>query len=168
MIDPAPIEDVAPIHDAAALTQHIEVRYHARHRDQLPELIRQAQMVERVHGTAPQVPVGLAVHLQHMQGELDAHMKKEELILFPAIRRGDGALMAHPIAVMRADHDEHDRAVAHIRSLTGDLTLPDAACGTWTARYRGLGVFLEDLAQHMHLENEVLFPMFEAGTTPDE
>ena len=66
-------------------------------------------------------------------------MKKEELILFPAIRRGGMPGIENPIAVMRADHAGHDREVAEIRRLTGNLSLPDGACGTWTAALPGSG-----------------------------
>ena len=111
------------------------------------------------------VPEGLSALLRHMIGALEVHMKKEELILFPAIRRGGGPGIAAPIAVMRADHDDHDREVAEIRRLTGNLALPDGACRTWTALYAGLGTFLEDLTEHIRLENEVLFPPFETGAT---
>lgn len=88
-------------------------------------------------------------------------MKKEELILFPAIRAGGAPGIEDPIAVMRADHDHHDRDIAEIRRLTRNLTLPAGACGTWTALYAGLAEFIDDLTEHMRLENDVLFPQFE-------
>jgi regulator of cell morphogenesis and NO signaling len=62
---------------------------------------------------------------------------------------------------MRADHDDHAAEVACIRQLTRDLTLPVGACRKWTALYDGLGTFIEDLEEHMRLENDVLFPRFE-------
>ena len=88
-------------------------------------------------------------------------MKKEELILFPAIRRGGGPGIENPINAMRADHDDHQVEVAQIRALTHDLTLPEGACGSWTALYKGLTTFLTDLDAHIRIENEVLFPKFE-------
>ena len=88
-------------------------------------------------------------------------MKKEELILFPAIRKGGGPRIGTPIAVMRADHDDHAQDVAEIRRLTGDLGLPEGACRSWTALYVGLGEFISDLEEHIRLENDVLFPPFE-------
>jgi regulator of cell morphogenesis and NO signaling len=155
-----------PIHDAAALTHHIETRYHARHREQLPMLAAMAERVEDVHFGDDQVPDGLSVLLQQMIGEMEVHMKKEELILFPAIRRGGMPGIEQPIAVMRADHAGHDREVAEIRRQTGNLTLPEGACGTWTRLYEGLAEFIDDLTEHMRLENDVLFPQFEpAGRT---
>lgn len=90
-------------------------------------------------------------------------MKKEELILFPAIRKGGAPGIANPIRVMRADHDDHAAEVAEIRRLTGGLILPQGACGTWTALYAGLEAFIADLEAHMRLENDVLFPQFEQG-----
>ena len=152
-----------PLDDAGALTRYIEERYHARHRMQLPPLVAMAEMVEDLHLGDAGVPDGLADLLRRMIGEMEVHMKKEELILFPAIRRGGMPGIENPIAVMRADHDSHDHEVAEIRRLTHDLTLPEGACRTWTALYQGLAAFLNDLHEHIRLENEVLFPQFEAG-----
>ena len=156
-----------PINDAAALIHYIETRYHARHREQLPMLAAMAERVEDVHFGDHGVPDGLSVLLQQMIGEMEIHMKKEELILFPAIRRGGMPGIEAPIAVMRADHAGHDREVAEIRRRTGNLTLPDGACGTWTRLYEGLADFIDDLTEHMRLENEVLFPQFEPAGRAD-
>jgi len=155
------MHSAAPLDDSAALTTWIEQRYHQTHREQLPDLAALALKVERVHGDHPQAPRGLGALLQNLIGELEAHMKKEELILFPAIRRGGGPGIENPIAVMRADHDDHQTEVAQIRALTHDLTLPEGACRSWTALYDGVGSFLNDLDAHIRLENEVLFPRFE-------
>lgn len=147
--------------DPAALTRHIESRFHARHREQLPALAALAEKVETVHFGDDHVPEGLADLLKRMIGVLEVHMKKEELILFPAIRKGGGPGIGTPIAVMRADHDDHAHDVAEIRRMTGDLGLPEGACRSWTALYSGLGEFLSDLEEHIRLENDVLFPPFE-------
>ena len=153
--------DAAPLHDPVALTRHIEARYHQRHREQLPPLVEMAERVEMIHFGDEDVPEGLSDLLRRMTGEMEVHMKKEESILFPAIRSGGGPGIENPIAVMRADHDDHDRDIAEIRRLTRNLTLPDGACGTWTALYSGLAEFIDDLSEHMRLENNVLFPHFE-------
>ena len=157
--------EVAPIHDAAALTRYIETRYHARHREQLPPLAAMAEKVENMHSGDADVPEGLSAVLRRMIGEMEVHMKKEELILFPAIRRGGGSGIENPIAVMRADHDDHATEVADIRRLTAGLTLPQGACGTRTALYAGLDEFITDLEEHMRLEHDVLFPPFEPART---
>tara|TARA_R110002096_G_scaffold201392_15_gene385940 strand:- start:94 stop:567 length:474 start_codon:yes stop_codon:yes gene_type:complete len=153
--------EAAPPEDPAELTRYIETRYHARHREQLANLAALAEKVETVHFGDAHVPVGLCDLLERMTGEMEVHMKKEELILFPAIRKGGMPGIEHPIAVMRADHDDHATEAAQIRALTGDLALPEGACPTWTALYAGLTMFLGDLEAHMHLENDVLFPQFE-------
>ncbi|MCF3592694.1 hemerythrin domain-containing protein [Rhodobacteraceae bacterium LMO-12] len=157
--------DVAPIDDAAALTLYIEKRYHQRHREQLPQLAEQAERIEMVHAGAENLPAGLSAILRRLIGEMEVHMKKEELILFPAIRKGGIPGLENPIAVMRADHEGHDRDITEIRRLTGGPTLPEHACGTWTSLYAGLDEFLADLTEHMHLENDILFPQFEPGAT---
>jgi regulator of cell morphogenesis and NO signaling len=147
-----------PLDDLPALTLHIETRYHARHRTQLSALVVLARNVEAERGAAP---LTLATMLQTLAGEMEVHMKKEELILFPAIRRGGGRALATPIAVMRADHDDHDEHVARIRALTDDLTLPEGATEARRALYLALAEFIADLDEHIRLENDVLFPPFE-------
>ena len=163
MTDAASTLDPAPINDAAELTRYIETRYHQRHRAQLPQLAELAERIETVHSGDDNVPAGLADIVRRMIGEMEVHMKKEELILFPAIRKGGMPGLENPIAVMRADHDNHDRDIAAIRRLTKGPTLPENACGSWSALYAGLEEFLSDLAEHMRLENDVLFPQFEPG-----
>lgn len=141
----------------ASLIEHILTRYHDVHRQQLPELVRLAARVELVHGGHSQCPAGLAYHLEGMQLALEEHMRKEEQILFPMIARGMHTAASNPVAVMRKDHDEHGGQIANIMRLTHDLTLPEEACNTWQALYRGLEVLCVDLMDHIHLENNVLF-----------
>ncbi|ABV94040.1 putative regulator of cell morphogenesis and NO signaling [Dinoroseobacter shibae DFL 12 = DSM 16493] len=156
--------DQPPLHDPAELTRYIETRYHARHRDQLPLLAELSAMVEAVHIDDPRAPAGLAAVLDRMIGDMEVHMKKEELILFPAIRNGGGPGIENPIAAMRADHDNHAFELSEIRRITGGPDLPDDACGSWTRLYRGLEEFMDDLQEHIRLENDVLFPQFERET----
>jgi len=140
-----------------ALIDHILVRYHDRHREQLPELIRLARRVEQVHGDRLDCPKGLADHLVDMQQELESHMMKEEQVLFPILRRASPAKMQAPIAMMRFEHDQHGEALEQLERLTCDITAPQDACNTWRALYAGLTQLREDLMQHIHLENNVLF-----------
>ncbi|CAJ0784787.1 iron-sulfur cluster repair protein YtfE [Ralstonia pickettii] len=139
------------------LIDHIVERFHDRHREQLPELIRLARRVEHVHGDREDCPVGLADLLDGMQQELESHMQKEEQILFPMLSRGHGSRAGGPIAVMRMEHDQHGDALQQLMTLTNDITLPRGACTTWRALYLGLRAFREDLMEHIHLENNVLF-----------
>lgn len=139
------------------LIAHILSRYHARHREQLPELIRLASRVEQVHGERDNCPNGLADHLREMQQELESHMLKEEQILFPVLLDGLGQMAAAPISVMRMEHDQHGAALQRILDLTDNITPPVNACNTWRALYRGLDELRNDLMVHIHLENNVLF-----------
>lgn len=140
------------------LTDHIEQHYHQALRRDLPPLIDAARRVERVHAKKPAVPTGLAEHLVEFWTEMQSHMHKEEMMLFPMIRRGvrgNGVYM--PVRVMQEEHDQHAEALRRIRQLTGDLEIPAHACATWTALYQGLARLEEELMQHIHLENNVLF-----------
>ena len=145
--------------ETAALIDHIFARYHETHRRELPELIRLARTVEKVHAKRSDVPRGLADLLQRMSAELVQHMAKEELILFPAMKRG-GLPLDAPIACMRHEHDDHGEHLRELEALTNAITLPSGACRTWQALYAGLAKLQDDLMEHIHLENNVLFPRF--------
>ena len=144
----------------AALVDHILLRYHAVHREQLPELIRLARKVEQVHGERTECPRGLADHLAAMAQELESHMRKEELVLFPMITRGQGTMAVAPVSMMRHEHDDHGVALRQMEALTDGITPPRGACTTWRALYTGLRTFREDLMQHIHTENNILFERF--------
>lgn len=159
MPDTAPIE-TAPT-ETGALIDHILSRYHQTHRAELAGLVPLAQKVESVHAEDPAAPQGLARALASLAQEMEEHMTKEERILFPLMRAGGRPGIEHPIAVMRADHDDHGENIALIRRLTADLVAPAHACGSWRGLYAGTGKLLDDLATHIALENDVLFPRFE-------
>jgi regulator of cell morphogenesis and NO signaling len=142
---------------AGELIDHILARFHERHRAQLPELIRLASKVETVHADSPDCPRGLAGHLEAMQQDLLNHMLKEEQVLFPLLRNGSPAFVPGPVAVMRGEHDLHGVALARMVELSGGLQAPEGACTTWRALIAGLQELREDLMQHIHLENNVLF-----------
>jgi len=145
---------------AAELVEHILARYHAVHREQLPELIRLARKVEQVHGERADCPHGLADQLSSMAQELESHMRKEENVLFPMIAGGNGAMAGGPISVMRMEHDDHGVALRAIEQLTNGIVPPGGACTTWRALYTGLRTFREDLMAHIHTENNILFERF--------
>jgi regulator of cell morphogenesis and NO signaling len=142
---------------APELIDHILTRYHERHRVDLPELARLARRVETVHADRPECPHGLADHLEAMYQELLAHMEKEEQVLFPLLSHGMSPLDLPPVDVMRIEHDDHGRALARMVQLAHGLQTPAGACNTWRALLAGLRALREDLMQHIHLENNVLF-----------
>jgi len=147
--------------EPGALIDHILTRYHEVHRAQLPELIRMARRVEAVHRDAALVPTGLAELLEGMEQELLSHMEKEEAILFPALKAGSHVVVTGPINVLRMEHTEHGALLDQVLALTQDATPPQGACNTWRALYAGIAQFNDDLINHIHLENNVLFPQFE-------
>ena len=149
--------------EPAALIDFILQRYHAVHREQLPELIRMATRVEAVHREHPEVPAGLAALLEQAQEELLEHMHKEESILFPMLKSGGNPFVRHPIGVMREEHTSHGEMLEQLALVSHNATPPQGACNTWRALYAGLAQLQEDLVQHIHLENNLLFPGFEAA-----
>jgi regulator of cell morphogenesis and NO signaling len=170
---PRQIPTAAAPRETGALLDHLLARFHEVHRRELPELLRLARKVERVHADHPRAPRGLADELHRLGLELESHMQKEELVLFPLMRASasddEGAgddrgaappIIRHPIAQMRHEHDEHTRHLIALRALTHDLILPDGACRSWQALYAGLAKFIDDLVEHVHLENDLLFPRF--------
>jgi regulator of cell morphogenesis and NO signaling len=91
-------------------------------------------------------------------------MHREELMLFPLMERGDHKALTRPIEQMRHEHDVEAGHLTELEHVTGGFHLPDGACNSWRALYTGVKKFADDLVQHMHLENEVLFPRFTRGT----
>jgi regulator of cell morphogenesis and NO signaling len=142
-----------------ALVQHILDTYHQPLRPELQRLHEMARKVEAVHCSKASCPTGLADHLHFMIGAVEDHLQKEEQILFPMIVEGNGQFARMPIQVMVKEHDDHGGSLRKTRGLTNDLQLPTDACTTWHALYAGLEAFESDLMDHIHLENNVLFPM---------
>lgn len=106
-----------------------------------------------------------------LHAELDTHLMKEEQILFPAIKAIDAFVngkgekpvvqcgsVANPIRQMEAEHDSAGEALAGIRQATDSYRLPADACLTFKALFDGLQTLEADLHEHIHLENNILFP----------
>ena len=146
--------------DSGELVDYIISHYHQVHRRELVELLGLARRVEKVHEDHPQAPAGLTVLLEKAQGELEDHMMKEERILFPSICSGYRGSLFGPIVVMRHEHDDHAKLIHSIYLVTSGLNLPANACGSWRALYAGLEKLTTDLIEHIHIENDVLFPRF--------
>jgi len=159
-----PLEPVAASYDTASLIDHIISRYHETHRREFGELVRLAEKVEAVHADDPEAPHGLFALLQRMRGEMEVHMKKEELLLFPAMRRGQDAELGRLIAQMRHDHDDHSAYLHELKRLTNTFEPPQRACRSWRALYGGAAKLADDLVEHVHLENNVLFARFQEGS----
>jgi len=142
--------------ETGALIDHFLTNCHEMHRADLASRVPPAERVEQVHADDPDATKGLARALTRLAREMEDHMVKEEMILIPVLRSGGGAGIEHPIAVMRVDHDDHAETITLIRKLTGDLTPPETACGSWPSLYGGTATLPDEPADHIAQENNVL------------
>lgn len=150
-----------------ALCDHIVERHHEYLRTELPRLTRMANKVAKVHGDRDSRLSDVAETLVALAQELASHMMKEERMLFPVIRQMAQmeelppmpfGTLANPIRAMEAEHDGAGGGLERLAELTDDYTPPDWACNTYQALLDGLHDLEVDLHQHIHKENNVLFP----------
>lgn len=168
-------ESAARDWSAASLTEladHIEQTHHVFMKEQLPRLAgllgRTLQAHKDRHGD-------MLHRLKHcfisLKTDIELHLAKEEQILFPLIRQmelhrqGRGPVpdmhcgtIANPIRQMEHEHDCAGEILQQIRTVTADFRLPEDACNTFKALYDGLQDLESDLHEHIHLENNILFP----------
>jgi len=148
--------DQAPLNDVIT---HILAAYHVPLYEELPRLLKMAEKVLAVHREKdPERLTELVAVYRGLKAELEAHMAKEEQILFPMIQRGQGSMADGPIMVMSQEHEAAGAALRRLRDLTNDYTVPEQACNTWRALWHGLAALEESLHRHIHLENNILFP----------
>ncbi len=148
--------DQAPLGD---LVIHIIAAYHRPLEAELPRLEAMARKVLEVHREKqPEMLAELLAVFRGLKTELEDHLAKEEQILFPMIRKGEGMLADGPIAIMEQEHEAAGAALRRLRELTGGFQVPEEACNTWRALWHGLACLEEALHQHIHLENNILFP----------
>ena len=149
------------------LCDHIVERHHEYLRRELPRLMAMSDKVARVHGDRDARLEGVADEVRQLAAELERHTMKEERVLFPAIRamvRCEGlpfmpfGTLSNPIHAMESEHDEAGGGLARLSELTDDYTPPAWACNTYQALLDGLHDLEMDLHQHIHKENNVLFP----------
>ncbi len=146
------------------LITHIVQTHHEFLRRELPRLNQLADKVAKVHGERAGDLYELAAVVRDLYAELDSHMQKEEQVLFPFVEkleRGEDSpfpTIGAPISCMEHEHDDAGKALAAIRSLTNSFEAPMDACNSWRVLYHGLRELESDLHQHIHKENNVLFP----------
>jgi regulator of cell morphogenesis and NO signaling len=137
----------------------------------IPVLSVHTGKIAAVHGGRHPELIEVARHFAAIAAELEIHMRKEELVLFPYIRslviaRRAGmspatppfGSVSNPIAMMEQEHQTAGDEMAVIRELTGGYAIPDDACTTYRVTLQELADFERDLHQHVHLENNILFP----------
>ena len=157
--------------DLAMLADYIVANHHGFVRQAIPALLAHTQKIASVHGGSHPELHEVADIFEGVAEEMTAHMMKEEEILFPYIAglavasRGDGeapsapfGTVRNPIRMMEAEHESVGDAMARIRELTIGYRVPDEACTTYRVCLQELETFERDLHEHVHLENNVLFP----------
>lgn len=149
------------------LADHIEQTHHVYLKSELPRLCAMTEKVASVHGERDQRLTTVRDTFIGLANELSSHMMKEEGILFPMVRQLDSGAdttashcgtIAAPINQMEAEHADAGIALAQLQSLTDGHAAPEWACNTYRALLDGLQNFEYDLHQHIHKENNVLFP----------
>ena len=156
----------------AKLIDFIVEKHHKFTRDEIHRLTPLMDKVARKHGDLH--PELLEVHkaFTGLCEDLMPHMQKEEFVLFPYIKNLQVAeitnqsapsppfgTVKNPIRMMSMEHDAAGDFLKEIRKLTSDFTVPEGACPSYKALYFGLEEFEKDLHRHIHLENNVLFPL---------
>jgi regulator of cell morphogenesis and NO signaling len=149
------------------LADHIERIHHAYLHTELPRLDKMVTKVATVHGEKEPRLIQIKDIFLALSAELATHLMKEEQILFPMIRQLEASdtlpsfhcgTIANPIRQMEFEHDEAGEALRQLRQLTDDYNPPDWACNTYRALLDALHRFEQDMHQHVHKENNVLFP----------
>ncbi|REJ65731.1 MAG: iron-sulfur cluster repair di-iron protein [Planctomycetota bacterium] len=151
----------------AKLCDHIEQTHHTYLKSELPRLTEIISKVVDAHGESHPELARLQEVFAALRAELEPHMFKEERVLFPAIRQMEhsGAnasfpfgSVANPIGVMEHEHDNAGNALSKIRDLTNKYEIPADACNTYRAMLDGLRELESNMHQHVHKENNILFP----------
>ena len=147
------------------LIEHIVSYHHAYLKSELPRISDLFGRVMRAHSEREPVLIEVSEIFAILKEELDAHLMKEEMILFPTIGKleaggsaGAPCSIEHPIARMEYEHESAGRALAQMRHLTRDYYIPDEACSTYRALFATLVELESNLHEHIHLENNILFP----------
>ncbi|MFV0571495.1 MAG: iron-sulfur cluster repair di-iron protein [Xanthomarina gelatinilytica] len=153
------------------LAEYIEKKHHRYVEEKTPILRQFLDKLCKVHGERHPELFKINELFTASSGELAVHMKKEELILFPFIKKmvkaqiDKGAILApqfgtveNPIAMMMQEHDNEGERFRQIAELTNNYNPPADACNTYRVTFAMLDEFEKDLHLHIHLENNILFP----------
>ncbi|HET6381907.1 MAG TPA: iron-sulfur cluster repair di-iron protein [Armatimonadota bacterium] len=151
----------------ADLVDHIVEVHHAYLKEEMPRLHEIIEKVDRVHGDQhPELHEVIRTYAD-FRTDMEMHMGKEETVLFPMCKQLETTqtrpsfhcgTIENPIDVMEAEHEAAGQALAQMRRLTNDFTPPADACNTYRVMLDGLACLEADTHQHVHLENNILFP----------
>lgn len=153
------------------LIRHIVTTHHNYVKSEAPRLLALTAKVCSVHGNNHPELLEVQDVFHALADELSSHLMKEENILFPYIQRMEETVaaghrsapppfgtVANPIQMMIMEHDSAGENTRELRRLTNDYTPPADACISYQTLYKAMADFEADLHQHIHLENNILFP----------
>ena len=164
----APDFSQAPLSE---LVSYIVSRHHGYVKQEIPRLEKLLSKVVSVHGRNHAELVAIQGVFAALAAELTSHMMKEEMVLFHYVTQMEQALesgkrapsapfgtVGNPVHMMEMEHEDAGNALKELRSLTSDYTPPPDACFSYNTLFAALKEFETDLHQHIHLENNILFP----------
>lgn len=148
------------------LADYIEKKHHRYVESKIVEIIPFLDKVMRVHGGHHPELLEIGKLFKASAAELTEHMKKEEQVLFPYVRRmvevnevnAPFGTIQNPIRIMMHEHEAEGDRFRKIAELSNNYTPPADACNTYKVTFHLLKEFEEDLHLHIHLENNILFP----------
>lgn len=153
------------------LIDHILDKHHVFTKQEINRLSTLMEKVCTKHGPQHAQLYSLAEAFAELCADLIPHMDKEERVLFPFIRqlilsdannvsvaRPPFRTVRNPVQMLMVEHDRDGAILKKMRDIAGDYVLPEGVCPSFGALYHGLGELERDLHQHIHLENNVLFP----------
>ncbi len=153
------------------LADYIEKKHHRYVENQIPVIQQYLKKLCEVHGKKHPELLKINQLFSDSTGELATHMKKEEFILFPYVRKMVKAqhnnelpgksqfdTVQNPIKAMMQEHDNEGQRFREINQLSNNYTVPEDGCQTFRVAYEALREFENDLHLHIHLENNILFP----------
>lgn len=148
---------------------YITKYHHAKIREKGPELLKLCEKVANVHGASHPELIEVANLYRGSLNDLLSHLMKEDTVLFPFIYKmlENGAAAKNsacfgsiemPISVMMHEHDQEGERFRKISQLTNGYAIPDDACQSYKAMMKQLQKFEQDLHEHIHIENNIVFP----------
>lgn len=153
------------------LADYIVNTHHAYLKENDEQIAAYARKIADVHGAHHPEVIRIAAIFDKITADMTAHLKEEEEVFFPALKRVDAARISGntpdagdretirlTLLTLYREHEEIGDAVHTIRDLSKGYAIPDDVCNTFTVTYRKLKEFEDDLHKHVHLENNILFP----------
>lgn len=153
------------------LADYIVNTHHVYLKENDDQIVAYARKIASVHGERHPEVIRIAVLFEKIATDMVAHLKEEEEVFFPALKRAEAArtsgnqpdardreTIRDSLVRLHREHEEVGDAIHEIRRLANGFRIPEGVCNTFMLTYRKLDEFEEDLHKHVHLENNILFP----------